>query len=298
VLNGFLIAILGLFLCPIWISLRPDQFVVGYLAGLGLVGLGVLMLVGSLIRDLRSSRGGGRPMLRLKLTLAGIALFCAYLSCESSASLYLVLSDSFEKLHQFRLTQRNEAQLFFTPHPFLQYTLNPESEGVNSYGFYGPEWTPDKPARTIRVTCLGGSTTADGYPESLGRRLKEKLPDRPIEVMNFGVSGWSSAHSLVNFNLNVRHVEPDLPHDHRLVRYLNSYALAKWKLRLASGKPLGPPLEHVMFREQYEFDLLVPMIPKVMPIFKKNMEAIITLARADGSDPILMTQPYPRTDIS
>ena len=79
----------------------------------------------------------------------------------------------------------------------------------NSSGFIGREFDYNKQPGTIRVACLGGSTTESGYPAFLERLLNAGSPQH-YEVLNFGMAGWHSGQSLVNFVLNIRDYSPDV----------------------------------------------------------------------------------------
>lgn len=103
-------------------------------------------------------------------------------------------------------------------HPFLQFKgvtglLQPgatESE-FNNFGFaHSGEFHYEKPRGTLRIATLGGSTTANTYPPMMGELVSEQLGgSRHVEVLNFGLPYWTTAHSLVNFALNVVDFEPD-----------------------------------------------------------------------------------------
>ena len=105
--------------------------------------------------------------------------------------------------------------------PFLHYTGRRLAKPIhhnhglsvyhryNDLGFIGDEFSYQKPPGTIRIVCLGGSTTESGYPAFLSDYLNEQT-DRRFEVLNFGLAGWSSGHSVVNFLLNVRDFAPDV----------------------------------------------------------------------------------------
>lgn len=111
-------------------------------------------------------------------------------------------------------------------HPFLLFTGNPnyhsnskQNSGVkfNKFGFiednrkYRPDFDYNKPAHTIRIACLGGSTTADGWPWLMEDYLNENKKDTTIkyQILNFGMNSYTTAHSLVNFVLNVVTFSPD-----------------------------------------------------------------------------------------
>lgn len=69
---------------------------------------------------------------------------------------------------------------------------------INSLGYRTREFSPRKPAGTIRVLCIGGSTTVAGrtndetYPALLEAKLRRRWPGLPVEVLNLGVSGVNS----------------------------------------------------------------------------------------------------------
>ena len=109
-------------------------------------------------------------------------------------------------------------------HPFLLFTGNPNYNsklncGVkfNKFGFKEdwrksrPEFDYNKPPHTIRVACLGGSTTADGWPWLMEDYLNENNRDTTTkyQILNFGMDSYTTAHSLVNFVLNVVTFSPD-----------------------------------------------------------------------------------------
>jgi lysophospholipase L1-like esterase len=66
---------------------------------------------------------------------------------------------------------------------------------INSLGYRTHEFAERKPAGTVRVLCIGGSTTVAGrtndetYPALLEARLRRRWPGLPLEVLNLGVSG-------------------------------------------------------------------------------------------------------------
>lgn len=108
----------------------------------------------------------------------------------------------------------------YSGHPFTHFTRHPKHAPddvrpniyeYNSLGFNDIEHTYEKPDSVFRVACLGASTTARGYPRFLEKALVEKwqLPTQPV-ALNFGISSWTSAHSMVNFLLNVVEFDPDV----------------------------------------------------------------------------------------
>jgi lysophospholipase L1-like esterase len=99
------------------------------------------------------------------------------------------------------------------PHPYLTYALTPafRKDGVshNSFGYRGPEITTPKAPGTIRVLCMGGSSTYGvgassdlfTWPAQLQLALASSNPATPIEVVNAGVPGYTSFETLIDLEL-------------------------------------------------------------------------------------------------
>lgn len=103
------------------------------------------------------------------------------------------------------------------PHPFLQVLSASQVDHVNPQGFRGDPVTEAKPADVLRVFVLGGSTMlgvanpyADSFPALLQARLAEQFPDRRFDVQNAATAWWSTAHTLIDYQLRVRRYHPDL----------------------------------------------------------------------------------------
>lgn len=90
--------------------------------------------------------------------------------------------------------------------------------GINSLGFLGEEFDPQKPDGVIRIFCLGCSCTAgdllpsfdDTYPRQLERILRERHPGAKLEVINAGVGGYSSFHGRLWLEREIVGYAPDL----------------------------------------------------------------------------------------
>lgn len=103
-------------------------------------------------------------------------------------------------------------------HPFLQVVPSPELfDHVNAHGFRSDPIDVAKPDGTFRVFALGGSTTLSvrtsyesTYPAKLQELLRARYPDRTIEVQNAASDWYTTAHSLVNYELRVRAFAPDV----------------------------------------------------------------------------------------
>ena len=154
--------------------------------------------------------------LRVKLIAAAIAALLALLAAEVVARVYYPAHpDERPKLQQF--------------HPFLGYSFRANESTVikdrfgertfttNSLGLRGRDVPRKKGPNTFRIICVGGSTTENAYvnddetyPAQLERMLQEQYPKVNVEVLNAGLSAYSTAHTLINFQLNLVGLEPDL----------------------------------------------------------------------------------------
>ncbi|MDQ2937275.1 MAG: SGNH/GDSL hydrolase family protein [Acidobacteriota bacterium] len=119
---------------------------------------------------------------------------------------------------------------FYSLSPSRGYSLRPQVEGwyrkegeaytrINSDGLRDQEHTITKPQGTFRIAVLG-----DSYPEALSVSMEEAfwsvmerklgecgaLPGKRIEVINFGVSGYSTAQELLTLREQVWKYAPDL----------------------------------------------------------------------------------------
>lgn len=109
----------------------------------------------------------------------------------------------------------------YSPHRYLGHYLTPgHVKGANkhnSLGYRSDEIVMPKPEGQFRIVCLGGSTTyttdvedyRTSYPSLLEKELKERGYTQ-VSVINAGVGSWTSWESLINFELRVLDLEPDM----------------------------------------------------------------------------------------
>jgi lysophospholipase L1-like esterase len=104
-------------------------------------------------------------------------------------------------------------------HPYLQNVPRPNhvEQHVNRWGFKGNEIELAKPADTYRVFVFGGSTVHCGtvpweqtHVRMLEKKLREKYPDRKIEVMNLGAEWHCSQHDVIKLLFDAQEFSPDL----------------------------------------------------------------------------------------
>lgn len=248
--------------------------------------------------------------------------------------------DGFEATHLARVPEapQTDGRAEHADHPFVHYTGMPYSASgpYNAYGFRGPTWSLDKAPGTLRVALLGGSTTEWGLGDTLQQALDGAMAGDapPVEVLNFGLAGWTSTHSASNFLLTVQDFQPDAVvvhhgwNDHGMSggacprgdysSMLNTHpqmhapiqgrALlrASALLRLATvqaatttgadccGRPAWSPFTRLNEdgppAGQRCGDDIYALRGALWP-YERNLQAIVTLARARGAEPFVLTMP-------
>jgi len=74
-----------------------------------------------------------------------------------------------------------------------------------------------KDTSTLRVLCIGGSTTRNirldtlnRYPSQLHQILKEKITHKNVEVLNAGMDWYTTKHTIINYTAYCRDFNPDV----------------------------------------------------------------------------------------
>lgn len=84
---------------------------------------------------------------------------------------------------------------------------------INAAGYRGPVPAAERPTGLVRVAVMGDSVAfgaGSAWPEILERRLAERLAPHPVEVLNFGVPGYSVVQGLRQFEDDVASLRPDV----------------------------------------------------------------------------------------
>lgn len=118
----------------------------------------------------------------------------------------------------------------YTVDPDVGYALRPNAEGwwnhegrtyvrINSRGFHDREHTLAKPPGTLRIAVLGDSVveafqvpSEKAFWTVMERRLQECPPanESKVEVLSFGVSGFSTARELILLRKQIWQYSPDV----------------------------------------------------------------------------------------
>jgi len=195
-------------------------------------------------------------------------------------------------------------------HPYLQLMPPTYHEPLNNSAL--PRFT---------IFCLGGSSTeflnskGRGWPEFLQDNLKNALPDKDIQVSNLGRRWYTSLHTLINYQTNLRQHKPDLIIVTHAINDLLQNAdfsyLSNGTFRKDYGHFLGPLYrlvkQHSVFqRARSVLDLVwyapdrevveTSYFPGLKP-FRSNLVALVRLAKSEGTRVVLVTQPYLVKDV-
>ncbi|MDF1839385.1 MAG: GDSL-type esterase/lipase family protein [Planctomycetota bacterium] len=238
-------------------------------------------------------------------------------------------------------------------HSYLGYALKPnmtKDHGQphrltthNSEGYRGELRAVPKPEGVYRILCLGGSSThgttpntdADTWPARLEHHLTEAT-GKKIEVINFGVFGYSTFESLVNLSFRGVKLEPDLVlvyhsiNDMRCALYNaggevksdNSHWRAIWPEVMPSPgeQLLEKSLVYCALRKEFtgylaRFKVLDafaivnydpfaedPYANEVVsPVgfdsYRNNLTSIVAVAKSHGAKTMLISQAMDRADI-
>jgi len=210
-----------------------------------------------------------------------------------------------------------------TGHPFLHYVGSPRR--YNNFGFGGErDFSYEKEPGTVRVVCLGGSTTESYWPYMMEVFLNEtdESPARRFEVLNLGKQGYTSLHILVNFVVHGIEFSPDYVVIHsgwndaiirdrpypvrrdyaELFKIFEIPAIPdKWALRTSviyrlvqrrSGDPAWADLRHTLEKEPYTGPAKPYDNPEELLPFEHNIEKIIDLAEQRSVHVVLTTLPH------
>ncbi|MEO8396021.1 MAG: GDSL-type esterase/lipase family protein [Chloroflexota bacterium] len=101
--------------------------------------------------------------------------------------------------------------------PFVEYGLSPDFPGHNQLGYRGDEIELPKPAGVYRIVALGDSSTYGSYvpydktyPYDLEQVLRDQYGYKHVEVINAGVTNYTSWNMLTDLAFRISELQPDL----------------------------------------------------------------------------------------
>jgi hypothetical protein len=133
--------------------------------------------------------------------------------CELGFRIFVATTNPvlLKTIQRFSTINRNDQSSFsFIPHPYLCYApkqvqYTPDGITINNQSFQ-----LNKPTNTIRIACLGGSTTMNQYGYVMSIILNRQPSDTNYEVMDFGCNAWSLNESTINYIIRVNDFKPDI----------------------------------------------------------------------------------------
>jgi lysophospholipase L1-like esterase len=214
----------------------------------------------------------------------------------------------------------------YEPRPHTVYQHPRGGRDFNSFGFTDRAWSVEREPDETRILCLGGSTTEGGNPEGLVgsypyllEQLLEERAGRAFQVMNAGMSGWTSAEMLASWFLCLQDFAPDVLVLHEGVndlepRFRRDFRADYTHWRRPFVDPRVRGIERLLVRsELYLFARFrgagvptivqltsTPMRPGLEPRlepetsapFVRNLRSIARDARGRGARVVLMTMPH------
>lgn len=195
-----------------------------------------------------------------------------------------------------------------------QWAPAPNTGRFNSAGFIGPVIGLEKPPGCLRIAAVGDSCTYWGsptYPERLREILAERL-DRPVEVLNAGVAGYSTYQGKKRLEYDVLPYRPDIVviyfgwNDHWLWRTrtdaeVNATSRSLSLLERLSGRCRSAQVA-LLFRDTLH-SFSADSARKATKVFRvppdeyrQNLDEMIHMVRSSGGVPYLITAPTDLTD--
>jgi len=198
-----------------------------------------------------------------KLLYASVLFALALVVCEAALRVRATIRyGSASSGLRDAMTVYDAAADLNVPRPGYEIAGNRIHVRINSLGFRGEEVERQKPMATIRIVCLGASTTFSTevssndmtWPAILERKLRLRHPGVRFEVINAAVPGYVSSDNLKNLKHRVLPLEPDL-----VIYYEANNEIVKdtRELALADGIVAGRPSRAVaaLSRMSLMFDL-------------------------------------------
>lgn len=190
----------------------------------------------------------------------------------------------------FRNIYRADALLGWSPVPGYRGL-------VNALGFRGPAVSAEKSSGIVRVACLGDSCTFIGSP-TYPQLLQELLGER-FEVINAGVSGYSSYQGLLQLQHRLLPLSPDWVtvyfgwNDHWLAHTMpdsrtisNESAL----YRLLDKVRLGQVVQQALLAAGADQSGGVYRVS--LDEYRRNLQGVVDLCKRHGIKVCLMTAPW------
>ncbi|OGC88021.1 MAG: hypothetical protein A2142_04455 [candidate division Zixibacteria bacterium RBG_16_48_11] len=149
------------------------------------------------------------------LVLTEVVLNLAGVSPKND-NLYFILNP---ELSYPRFFQRDHDLFWrFRPKQVIRSNFFVEGEyRINSHSLRNQEFPLQKPSGTYRIICLGNSNTfgwkqaeKDAYPQQLQELFQRNPPSSKVEIINAGMTGYSSYQGKLFLRNNILKLQPNL----------------------------------------------------------------------------------------
>jgi len=194
-----------------------------------------------------------------------------------------------------------------------------EVASINSLGFRGPDFQPNKPRGTFRIVCLGESSTfgyrnSDGgtYPIQLQKILRQTSGDAKVEVINAGFPYYNSGSISALLREEISRYDPDV------ITLYSAFNDAAWPLKInfparvvfwvQEHSAVYLALKETLHTDKFFVRLMSKIARRLRPKtvnyepfkaeieqvalrYRKNVESIIKFAKEKGIATVLIKQP-------
>jgi lysophospholipase L1-like esterase len=150
-----------------------------------------------------------------RAALSAASLLCALIAGEVVAR--AVFPEPPDPARQPQIVYQYDRELRYVYLPNQKGWIDDGFVTINSFGFRGSEVAVPKPGGRFRIVVLGDSLTVgwgvgdgDTYCAQLERLLREKYPDRDLDVVNLGVSGYNTRQEVGLLERYLSRLDPDM----------------------------------------------------------------------------------------
>lgn len=195
---------------------------------------------------------------------------------------------------------------------------------INSLGFRGEDFSPQKDPDVVRVICLGGSSTFGffdrddfTYPAILQRLLNEPFQkgSRRVQVINAGIPHFASDNLISIFRNELLRYSPDLitiysayndavriidmTASQRILRWLHEHLAIYVALKRLSSMLGGPEFhsKYAKYAKLSNADYVRTQVILHIERFDNNLREIVAIARMKGVHVLFIRQPIKMSEI-
>ncbi|MEW6742626.1 MAG: GDSL-type esterase/lipase family protein [Planctomycetota bacterium] len=212
---------------------------------------------------------------------------------------------------QFGYPRPEQMVALFEPDAELFWKLRLDVEGINARGFRGPDLSQPKAPGALRIVMMGDSCTFGvgaevSLPAALLEELARRRRERPVEVLNAGVPGYTTHQGRRLLRRDILPLQPDIViisyvwNDHWLARgftdreqRLESATMLRLRYRLESASRIWQFLEWGLECVRSTGRAQVPASEVRVPLadYRENLQGIVQDCAGAGIRPVLMTAP-------